>query len=82
MGTDLVSPFRDDFGSVAEFKRNYSVNIPQDIAKMLGGYQVLKKWLSYREHKILTRPLNLKEVQHFYNTARRIARILGMESRG
>ena len=42
----------------------------------LGGYQVLKKWLSYREHKILTRPLNLDEVQHFTNTARRIAAIL------
>ena len=37
MGEDLVSPFRKDFGSVAEFERNYSVNIPQDIANMLGG---------------------------------------------
>ena len=61
----------------------YWRNIPDAVWNYkLGGYQVLKKWLSYREHKILTRPLNLKEVQHFYNTARRIARILGMESRG
>ena len=61
----------------------YWRNIPGAVWNYkLGGYQVLKKWLSYREHKILTRPLNLKEVQHFYNTARRIARILGMESRG
>lgn len=42
----------------------------------LGGYQVLKKWLSYRERKILDRPLRLEEVQHFTNTARRIAAIL------
>ena len=42
----------------------------------LGGYQVLKKWLSYREHKIPDRPLNLKEAQHFTNTARRIGAIL------
>ena len=42
----------------------------------LGGYQVLKKWLSYREYKILDRPLNLEEVQHFTNTARRIGAIL------
>jgi len=42
----------------------------------LGGYQVLKKWLSYREWKILDRPLHLEEVQHFTNTARRIAAIL------
>ena len=38
----------------------------------LGGYQVLKKWLSYREHDILGRPLKPEEVQHFADTARRI----------
>ena len=42
----------------------------------LGGYQVLKKWLSYRERDILTRPLKHEEVQHFTDTARRIARIV------
>ena len=42
----------------------------------LGGYQVLKKWLSYRERSVLGRPLSPEEVQHFMNTARRIARIL------
>ena len=31
----------------------------------LGGYQVLKKWLSYREHEILGRLLRPNEVQHF-----------------
>ena len=42
----------------------------------LGGYQVLKKWLSYREHQVLDRPLRAEEVQHFADTARRIAAIL------
>ena len=42
----------------------------------LGGYQVLKKWLSYRESKVLGRPLLPEEVQHFTDTARRIAAIL------
>ena len=42
----------------------------------LGGYQVLKKWLSYRERDILKRPLNPEEVQHFTDTARRIAGVL------
>ena len=61
MGTKiLVSPFRKDFGSVAEFERNYSVNIPQDIANMLGG-KVLKKWLSYRETRFLTAPSTSKK---------------------
>ena len=42
----------------------------------LGGYQVLKKWLSYRERAILKRPLSDKEVQYFTYTGRRIAAIV------
>ena len=42
----------------------------------LGGYQVLKKWLSYRESRVLGRALLPEEVQHFTDTARRIAAIL------
>ncbi len=42
----------------------------------LGGYQVLKKWLSYREQTILERPLKPEEIRHFTDTARRIAGIL------
>ena len=42
----------------------------------LGGYPVLKKWLSYREHKILGRPLHAAEARHLSDTARRIAAIL------
>ena len=42
----------------------------------LGGYQVLKKWLSYRERKVLGRNLRAAEVQHFADTARRIAALL------
>ena len=46
----------------------------------LGGYQVLKKWLSYRESKVLGRNLLPEEAQHFTDTARRIAAILGIVS--
>ena len=46
----------------------------------LGGYQVLKKWLSYRERAILGRPLLPDEVQHFTDTARRIAALLLLTS--
>ena len=42
----------------------------------LGGYQVLKKWLSYREQKVLGRNMLPDEVRHFTDTARRIAAIL------
>ena len=55
----------------------YWRNVPSAVwTYKLGGYQVLKKWLSYREQKVLARPLKLDEVQHFTNTARRIGRIL------
>ncbi|HRI81608.1 MAG TPA: hypothetical protein PLF88_04170 [Opitutaceae bacterium] len=42
----------------------------------LGGYQVLKKWLSYRESALLGRPLSSDEAQTFTQNARRIAAIL------
>ena len=58
-------------------ERAYWRNVPADVWNyQLGGYQVLKKWLSYRESKVLGRSLLPEEVQHFTNTARRIAAIL------
>ena len=54
-------------------------NVPTAVwTYKLGGYQVLKKWLSYREQTILDRPLKPEEIQHFTDTARRIGRILEM----
>ncbi len=51
-------------------------NVPANVWRYkLGGYQALKKWLSYREHFILRRPLTPEEIQHFTDTARRIAAI-------
>ena len=52
-------------------------NVPDAVWNYrLGGYQVLKKWLSYRERVILERTLHAEEVQYFTDTARRIAAIL------
>ena len=57
--------------------RAYWRNVPSAVWNYkLGGYQVLKKWLSYRERRILSRPMKPDEVQHFTDTARRIAAIL------
>ena len=59
--------------------RAYWRNVPINVWNYkLGGYQVLKKWLSYREHRVLGRPLLPEEVQHFTDTARRIGGILGV----
>ena len=44
-------------------------NIPAAVwGYRLGGYQVLKKWLSYREREVLGRKLKAEEVQHFTDT--------------
>ena len=51
-------------------------NVPAAVwTYKLGGYQVLKKWLSYRERDVLGRALRAEEVQHFTDTSRRIAAI-------
>ena len=60
----------------------YWRNVPANVwTYRLGGYQVLKKWLSYREQKVLGRTLRAEEVQHFTDTARRIAGILSPAQR-
>ena len=58
-------------------ERAFWRNVPAAVWRYkLGGYQILKKWLSYRERAILGRPLSPEEVQHFTDTARRIHAIL------
>jgi hypothetical protein len=48
---------------------------------VIGGYQVLKKWLSYRELDILGRPLTKEEAREFTSDVRRIAAIVLMTDR-
>ena len=51
-------------------------NVPAAVwGYKLGGYQVLKKWLSYRERDVLGRALSPQEVFHFAKAARRIGAI-------
>ena len=57
--------------------RAYWRNVPAAVwGYKLGGYQVLKKWLSYRERGVLGRALKPEEVAYFAETARRVAAIL------
>ncbi len=42
----------------------------------LGGYQVIKKWLSYRERALLGRALSLAELTEVMHMTRRIAALL------
>lgn len=55
-------------------------NVPERVWDYTqGGYQVLKKWLSYRETQVLGRTLKADEARTFTQIARRIAAILFME---
>ena len=55
----------------------YWRNIPLNIWEYyIGGYQVIKKWLSYREDKILGRALKPEEAREVMNMARRISAII------
>ena len=55
----------------------YWRNVPAAVWRYkLGGYQVLKKWLSYRERAVLRRALLPEEVGYFAEVARRIGAIL------
>jgi hypothetical protein len=45
----------------------------------IGGYQVLKKWLSYRDQAVLGRPLTLAEAREATAIVRRLAAIVLMQ---
>lgn len=55
----------------------YWSNVPSKVWECyIGGYQVIKKWLSYREESIINRPLNKDEVREVGNVVKRIAAIM------
>ena len=57
-------------------------NVPERVwSYTLGGYQVLKKWLSYREKKVLGRDITAEEARYVTEVCRRIAAILLLEPR-
>ena len=55
----------------------YWRNMPEKVWDYtIGGYQVLKKWLSYREHALLGRALTTEEAREVTHTARRLAALI------
>ncbi len=49
-------------------------NVPERVWEFtIGGYQVMKKWLSYREYGLLGRPLTTDEAREVTAMARRLA---------
>ena len=58
----------------------YWANVPRCVWDYyIGGYQVIKKWLSYREESILGRAIKPDEAREVMNMARRIAALILMQ---
>jgi Type ISP C-terminal specificity domain/N-6 DNA Methylase len=58
----------------------YGQNVPIHVYNYtIGGYQVIKKWLSYREEKLLGRSLKIEEVKEVMNMCRRITALILLE---
>lgn len=58
----------------------YWQNVPARVWDYtIGGYQVIKKWLSYREGDLLGRPLQPEEVREVTDMARRLGALLLLE---
>ena len=45
----------------------------------IGGYQVIKKWLSYREKPLLGRGLTPDEVRYVTEVARRLSALVSLQ---
>jgi hypothetical protein len=58
----------------------YWSNVPANVWEyFIGGYQVIKKWLSYREQEMLGRALSADEAREVMNMARRLTAIVLMQ---
>ena len=79
-GKGRVAPSAADPDNAVDVFINSKVywsNVPNDVwAMTIGGYPVIKKWLSYREHKVLGRPLRLEEVTYVTEVIRRLKALL------
>jgi hypothetical protein len=59
----------------------YWKNIPQAVWDFtIGGYQVMKKWLSYREQRVLGRALSMAEIMEVTATARRLGALVLLQA--
>jgi hypothetical protein len=55
----------------------YWKNVPASVWEYcIGGYQVIKKWLSYREQELLGRPLRVEEAREVTGMVCRLAAII------
>jgi hypothetical protein len=78
-GKGKVVPHADHADAVDIYlnDRVYWANVPSDVWTLtIGGYPVIKKWLSYREFKVLGRPLRQEEMTYITEVIRRLKALL------
>jgi len=76
----LETPFGDETLDIYLNETAYWSNVPKCVWEYhIGGYQVIKKWLSYREKAILGRGLQVEEAEYVTEVARRIAALILMQ---
>ena len=83
MGTsseDVLPLWGDSTLDIYLNNETYWSNVPEAVWDYtIGGYQVLKKWLSYREREVLGRPITKEEAREFTHFVRRIAALILLE---
>ncbi len=78
-GRGRVEPTAGREGAVDVYinDRVYWSNVPSDVWSMtIGGYPVIKKWLSYREQRVLGRSLRTDELAYVAQVVRRLKALL------
>ncbi len=74
VSTIIAEASRATTNDIALNANAYWRNIPDEVWSFtIGGYQVLKKWLSYRERSLLGRALSPAEIRYVRDVARRLA---------
>jgi len=66
-------------GSSMTFRERRPLSQTRALDHTIGGDQLIKKWLSYREHKLTWSPAHHRRSARSMNIARRIASILLLE---
>ncbi|MBL8886297.1 MAG: hypothetical protein JNK16_06520 [Phycisphaerales bacterium] len=83
-GKGKVTPNDIDPANAVDIWINDAVgwrNVPKAVYEMtIGGYPVVKKWLSYREKRVLGRALKMEEMIYVTEMVRRLAAVLALSS--
>jgi len=80
-GRGKIEATDDGFLNIYLNDSTYWARVPvRTWAYTIGGYQVLKKWLSYRDKSVLKRAITNDESREFRRIVRRLTRLIALEN--